>query len=144
MSDADSEQVIAESGAVVTVGTFDGVHRGHQDVLARDLGRLVGSAAHLVALRRERSGPFAVDDAASLEQLLGGQAPVLPPLRALDSMPQERIDEEAIGRIVRGIDVPAGTAGEWGALVGDNGALVAVAERRGDRWQPRVVMREAD
>ena len=112
--------------------------------LARDLGRLVGSAAHLVALRRERSGPFAVDDAASLEQLLGGQAPVLPPLRALDSMPQERIDEEAIGRIVRGIDVPAGTAGEWGALVGDNGALVAVAERRGDRWQPRVVMREAD
>ena len=29
--------------------------------LARDLGRLTGSAAHLGALRRMRSGPFRVD-----------------------------------------------------------------------------------
>ena len=32
---------IGESGAVVTVGTFDGVHRGHHDVLAR-LAALAG------------------------------------------------------------------------------------------------------
>jgi tRNA pseudouridine55 synthase len=113
--------------------------------LARDLGRLVGSAAHLVALRRERSGPFSVDDAASVEQLKAGDASVLPPLRALAGMAQEAIDGEAVRRIVRGIDVPASVPGSFGALVsGDNGALVAVAERRGERWQPRVVMREAE
>lgn len=47
--------------------------------LARDLGRAVGSAAHLVALRRTRSGPFDVADAVTLEQLRS--AP--PPVRAL-------------------------------------------------------------
>jgi tRNA pseudouridine55 synthase len=113
--------------------------------LARDLGRLVGSAAHLVALRRERSGPFTVDDAASVEQLKAGDATVLPPLRALPGLAHETIDGEAVRRIVRGINVPASVPGAFGALVSeDNGALVAVAERRGERWQPRVVMREAE
>ncbi|HZI99101.1 MAG TPA: tRNA pseudouridine(55) synthase TruB [Gemmatimonadaceae bacterium] len=37
--------------------------------LARDLGRLTGSAAHLASLRRSRSGPFDVRDAHSLDQL---------------------------------------------------------------------------
>jgi len=32
-------------------------------------------------------------------------------------------------------------AGERAALVAEDGALVAYAERSGDRWQPRVVMR---
>jgi tRNA pseudouridine55 synthase len=37
--------------------------------LARDLGRLTSSAAHLSALRRIRVGPFDVADAATLEKL---------------------------------------------------------------------------
>lgn len=37
--------------------------------LARDLGRMAGSAAHLAALRRTRVGRFHVRDAASLEAL---------------------------------------------------------------------------
>jgi tRNA pseudouridine55 synthase len=41
--------------------------------LARDLGRLVSSAAHLHALRRTRVGEFHVQDAATLETL--GDAP---------------------------------------------------------------------
>jgi tRNA pseudouridine55 synthase len=47
--------------------------------LARDLGRLASSAAHLAALRRTRVGPFDVADAKTLEYL--GQSRV--PLRAL-------------------------------------------------------------
>lgn len=37
--------------------------------LARDLGRAIGSAAHLTALRRTRSGPFRIEDAASIDEL---------------------------------------------------------------------------
>lgn len=47
--------------------------------LARDLGRITGSAAHLTSLRRIRSGEFDVSDAATVEQLKTGS----PPLRQL-------------------------------------------------------------
>jgi tRNA pseudouridine55 synthase len=111
--------------------------------LARDLGRLTGSAAHLSALRRTRSGIFRVEQAASLDALRAGEAPTLPPLAALAGMPVDVLSDEAVSRVVRGIDVEARVDGDRGALVnGATGALVAVAERRADRWQPRVVMHE--
>lgn len=45
--------------------------------LARDLGHLSGSAAHLIALRRTRSGCFDVADASTLDGLEHSPAPVL-------------------------------------------------------------------
>jgi hypothetical protein len=46
-------------------------------------------------------------------------------------------------RVARGIDVAATVPGALDALThAATGVLVAVAERRADRWQPRVVMRE--
>ena len=42
--------------------------------LARDLGRLTSSAAHLAALRRTRAGEFDVTDAVTLEDLTGSRA----------------------------------------------------------------------
>lgn len=47
--------------------------------LARDLGRAAGSAAHLAALRRVRSGEFEVRDAATIDTLKSDP----PPLRKL-------------------------------------------------------------
>jgi tRNA pseudouridine55 synthase len=44
--------------------------------LARDLGRLTSSAAHLSSLRRTRVGEFEVRDAATLESLSQGDAPI--------------------------------------------------------------------
>jgi tRNA pseudouridine55 synthase len=44
--------------------------------LARDLGRLTSSAAHLVALRRTRAGEYSIGDAATLTELSGGGARV--------------------------------------------------------------------
>ena len=112
--------------------------------LARDLARLAGSAAHLTQLRRTRSGPFRVDDALTVADLIDGRARLRPALDALPGVPVQALTDEDIARIVRGIDVPAEVEGTWGALTNTgNGALVALAERRADRWQPRVVMREA-
>ncbi|MGA0920252.1 MAG: tRNA pseudouridine(55) synthase TruB [Gemmatimonadaceae bacterium] len=126
--------------------------------LARDLGRASGSAAHLTALRRTQSGTFRVEDAVPLERLReaarpsdatatgspAGTPPLLAPLAALPNHPVQPLAAEEIARIVRGIDIPATVDGPWGALINArSGALVALAERRGDRWQPRVVMHEA-
>jgi tRNA pseudouridine55 synthase len=52
--------------------------------LARDLGRMTGSAAHLASLRRLRSGEFDVRDAATLDQLKTN-APALRKLRVVAS-----------------------------------------------------------
>lgn len=112
--------------------------------LARDLARAVDSAAHLVALRRIACGSFDVRDAASPADLQAGDVSLRPPLDALPGFPQQALDDDALQRIVRGIEVPATVDGEWAALVrGDRPVLVALAERRGEGWQPRVVMREA-
>jgi tRNA pseudouridine55 synthase len=113
--------------------------------LARDLARATGSAAHLIALRRTAAGPFSVQDACTLDDLRERRVQARPALDALAGFPVQPLDDDALARIVRGIDVPATTDGAWGALVRADAprVLVALAERRDDRWQPRVVMREA-
>lgn len=113
--------------------------------LARDLARAAGSAAHLIALRRTAAGPFHVEDACTLEDLRERRVEARPALDALAGFPVQALDDDALARIVRGIDVPATVDGTWGALVRADApeVLVALAERRADRWQPRVVMREA-
>lgn len=116
--------------------------------LARDLGESSGSAAHLSALRRVRSGPFTVATAATLDDIAAGAATVLPPIDAVRSMPVERLGEEALARVINGRAVEATVAGDRAALVDSTGDLVAVASRgSGDGgaalWQPRLVLRDA-
>lgn len=111
--------------------------------LARDLGRATGSAAHLSALRRERSGRFGVGDAVTLDALRDGAATLRPALDALPEHPAQRLDPVDVRRVTSGNLVQAAIDGSWASLVdATSGALVALAERRGDRWQPRVVLHE--
>ena len=110
--------------------------------LARDLGRATGSAAHLAALRRVRSGPFDVARGASVESLRDGNVALESPLSGLPSLPIERLDDAGVGRITHGNPVPAILAGPRAALVDPAGDLVAVAVREGGVWRPRVVLRE--
>ncbi len=111
--------------------------------LARDLGRLSGSAAHLATLRRLRSGPFDVTEAFPVAQLRETRPELRPVLDALGAIPIETLDAAAVGRVARGMPVPARADGERAALVDEERALVAVAERNGESWQPRVVLRDA-
>jgi tRNA pseudouridine55 synthase len=116
--------------------------------LARDLGRLTGSAAHLTALRRTRSGAFHVRDAVTLEQLREGRASLRPALEALPTLPRVVLTGSDAERVLRGIaiDRAAGAApASRAALVDErSGALLALAEADGVRWQPRVVMHRVD
>lgn len=108
--------------------------------LARDLGRLSGSAAHLVALRRLSSGPFSVDAAATIEQLRAGQVDVMDMRTALLGIPPQHLSADEDGRVSHGNPVPATVAGETASLVAPDGRLRAIAERRGEKWQPIVVL----
>jgi tRNA pseudouridine55 synthase len=111
--------------------------------LARDLGNLTGSAAHLAALRRKRSGPFDVRDASTLEELQSNKARLQPALAALPTIPHVTLDGESAERVLRGMPIERSRIEPAAALVdGRSGALVAYAEGDGDRWQPRVVMRK--
>jgi tRNA pseudouridine55 synthase len=133
--------------------------------LARDLARGAGSAAHLETLRRSRCGVFTLARAIPFEVLRdasrsrdaedssGGREQrvrVAPPIDALEGYPVQPLDAAEVTHVTRGIDVEARVAGDRVALIdgSGSGALVAFAERRpserGDRWQPRVVMREAE
>jgi tRNA pseudouridine55 synthase len=111
--------------------------------LARDLGRLTGSAAHLTALRRIRSGPFSVSDAVTVESLRAGEASLRPALDALPSIIHVRVGAEDAERLLRGIAVTRTDGAASAALIDSrSGALLAYAEGVGGTWQPRVVMRK--
>ena len=111
--------------------------------LARDLGRLAGSAAHLGALRRIRSGPFRVDDAVTVDAIRDGRATVKPALDALPTIPHVALAPDDAERVLRGIAVPRTDDAPRAALVDSRtGSLLALAEGAGASWQPRVVMRK--
>jgi len=111
--------------------------------LARDMGRLSDSAAHLVALRRTRSGAFDVADADALDNVRAGRAAVRPALAALPHLPAIPLSDADVTRVRQGRTVPATAGRGTGALVDERGHLVAVGERVGDDWQPRVVLPNA-
>ena len=110
--------------------------------LARDLGEATGSAAHLAALRRIRSGRFDVKDARDLDTVERGEFSLHPPSIAVGQLRQQALDDLDAKRIVHGLTVNAQTPGELVALCHDN-ELLAIAVRDGETFRPKVVMRDA-
>ena len=111
--------------------------------LARDLGRTLGSAAHLAALRRIASGRFSVDDASSIEAI--APESLRPAVDALPPFERITLDDESQTRVGRGMTIAPGAldGGDHAALLDVGGALVAIAARQGDAWQPKVVLVDA-
>ena len=143
----DAWRDVRREGATVTATIVCGGGT-YIRALARDLGRLTGSAAHLAALRRTRSGPFRVSDAVSLATLRAGEAPIRPALAALPTIPHLPLEPDDAERVLRGMTVTRladGPAAAQAALVdARSGALVAFATADGERWQPRVVMHKVE
>ncbi|HUF46256.1 MAG TPA: tRNA pseudouridine(55) synthase TruB [Vicinamibacterales bacterium] len=122
--------------------------------LARDLGARLGCGAHLLALRRTRSGTFDVADAIELAEAerLGPAiaAKILPPADALPDLVAVELTPVGLTRAVHGNPVgpehlssrwlpPATTAGAV-RLLGPDGRLVALARSRGGALHPAVVL----
>jgi tRNA pseudouridine55 synthase len=109
--------------------------------IARDLGRALGCLGHVAALRRTRVGPFAIDEAVSVDEL--SDTDVLRPVEAaLSELPSVPVSRDAATRLMRG--QPTILRGRDAPLAGQiyatcNGVLVAVGTiERGELIPHRV------
>jgi tRNA pseudouridine55 synthase len=119
--------------------------------LAHDLGQALGTGAHLASLRRIRSGEFRIEGALPFASLVAGTETAREALRPLAALlpgvPAVTATLEGQERLRHGRELtPAhvtGPAGHGDVLVrilGGDGGLLAVAERRGASLHPVVVL----
>ncbi|MBM3355523.1 MAG: tRNA pseudouridine(55) synthase TruB [Betaproteobacteria bacterium] len=107
--------------------------------LAADLGAVLGTGAHLEALRRSGSGAFTIAEAVSLERFramdeAGRQACLRPTDSMLAMLPVARLGEEEALRLTQGQAVPAAMEPARACRVlGHDGALLGVGEVGLDR-----------
>lgn len=116
--------------------------------LALDLGRALGGPAHLASLRRLRVGPFGLDEAAPLDDLVGDPWPrVLSPAAAMRGLARVEVDRQTAEAVAHGSVFPESALRAEGAgpfaVVDADGALLAVYERRGVALKPAVVVAPA-
>ena len=125
--------------------------------LARDWAQMLGSVGHVVALRRERSGPYRVEDAITLDEAAaqiesgGAESIVRPPdaeiVKCIGRTVVLSESEELRYRFGTQVENIAGDEGTV-AVLGRTGNLIGVADLRisadGCRLlQPRVIMAPA-
>lgn len=107
--------------------------------LAADIGAALGVGAHMSYLVRTRSGPFTLEEAATMEELAAGQATMLSPAAALGAMPRATVTGPAAERLKHGVaprlrlEEPPGTTVALQDAAGDLLALAEVVEGGGIR-----------
>jgi tRNA pseudouridine55 synthase len=116
--------------------------------LANDLGQALGVGAHLVGLRRTKSGRFTLRDAVPLRRLRESFDAgdwyrfLIPAAEALGDWPSIELDADQVELVRHGHRVPAepGVTG-WARAVSQQGDLVALVEvvEEDQEWQPRKV-----
>ncbi|MEZ4269673.1 MAG: tRNA pseudouridine(55) synthase TruB [Myxococcota bacterium] len=98
---------------------------------ARDLGLALGVPAHLAALRRERVGPFKVEDAFSSDRVSASSVLTLP--HALPDIPVRTLNAADAQAIVEGRRIAAaGPEPELMVVDPDGGALAMVRRTEDD------------
>lgn len=116
--------------------------------LANDLGRELGCGAHLIGLRRTRSGKFTLRDAIPLRKLQEAFETgtwyryLIPAAEALSDWPMIELDADQVELVRHGHRIP-GEPNEkgWARGVSQQGDLVALLEydAQTGEWQPRKV-----
>jgi tRNA pseudouridine55 synthase len=115
--------------------------------LAADIGGRLGGVAHLGELRRLHVGSFTLDEARTLADIeKDPDAAVLTPAVAMRDLEQVGIDAEQARAVAHGVTFPAAVfaganAGPGPfAVLGPDGELLAVYERRRAAVKPAVVL----
>lgn len=116
--------------------------------LARDLGRICGTGAHLQVLRRTRIGPLSVRGAARLQSAedLARLPDAMLPVEAIPlPLPKAPVDGASAGRFLHGQTVacslPPGSDVGQVRVVGPDSRLLGIGEIAGrDRVRPRAVL----
>jgi tRNA pseudouridine55 synthase len=116
--------------------------------LANDLGKALGCGAHLVGLRRTKSGRFTLRDAVPLRRLQESFTAgnwyqhLIPAAEALGDWPMVELDADQVELVRHGHRVPAeADSTGWARGVSEAGDLVALLEvdLSTQEWQPRKV-----
>ena len=116
--------------------------------LANDLGRALGVGAHLVGLRRTKSGRFTLRDAVPLRRLQEAfdagnwYKYLIPAAEALADWPMVELDADEVELVRHGHRIPTqvGQTG-WARGISQQGDLVALlqVDEETNEWQPRKV-----
>src|SRR5574338_303186 len=116
--------------------------------LAHDLGEKLGVGAHLIGLRRTKSGRFTLRDAVPLRKLRDAFEDgnwyqyLIPAAEALSDWPAIELAHEQVDAIRHGHRIPAEEGAEGMVRgVSEQGELVALLEYlpEGNEWQPKKV-----
>lgn len=113
--------------------------------IARDAGGALGAGGHLTALRRTAVGAHSVDRAVPLDALDDAErvrAAMLSPVEAVSHLPRVDATADEAAALGHGRPIPAPEDAPTGvplAVVGPEGTLLAVGERRGGDVRPRKV-----
>ncbi|MCC6992901.1 MAG: tRNA pseudouridine(55) synthase TruB [Acidobacteria bacterium] len=145
----DAPLVLAPVPVTVHALTLDGYDDGIATItmtvsagfyvraLAHDLGEVLGTGAHLSALRRTRAGAFTLDDAVSWPTVASAArgtltSALLPIDRMLPNLPAAQLSAEAAAKVRHGQSVQATITGDASTgpvrLLDEAGHLIAMAE----------------
>jgi tRNA pseudouridine55 synthase len=138
-------ELLGFSGGERPLATVEVVCSGGTYVrsLAADLGRAVGTLAHLAGLRRTAVGRFTEDRAHRLEDLAGEgklAAAVLDPASAMDPAAVRAVTPAEASALATGRTLDPTGRGDPVAAVGPDGRLVAVIQDSAGRARPKVVL----
>jgi tRNA pseudouridine55 synthase len=112
--------------------------------LAFDVGEALGCGAHLVALRRTRSGTFSLAQAVPLSEVgAKGAARLVPVAQALGDIPSVRVSASDAQKVRHGGVVEVAAADSLVRVLGPGDELLALADvERGRLRYRRVLARE--